>query len=107
MSLRLGSGLVKTTSHRSNNVLRAPLRSGFDLAVGWLGLFFTGFLLDRTSSDVLVSCTVNPRYCGHSRDRELVSSIERVRNNGRLFQSNVYKNFLMGILQLSVLAGCP
>ena len=33
-------------------------------------------------SAVTLPYTVNSRYCGHSRDRDLVSVIARVRNNG-------------------------
>ena len=56
--------------------------------------------------------TINSRYCGHSRDRELESSIERVRNNGGLSQSNVYKKISGGDLAairisgVSVIARC-
>ena len=53
-------------------------------------------------------CTVNARYCGRSRDREFVSSIERVRNNGRLFQSNVWRDFAaVRINGVSVVARYP
>ena len=38
--------------------------------------------------------TVNSLYCGHPRDRELVSLIARVRNSVNLFQSNVCNLFL-------------
>ena len=37
-----------------------------------------------------VLATVNSLYCGHPRDRELVSLIARVRNSGNLFQSVIY-----------------
>ena len=63
------------------------------------------------SSSILVEWgggyTVNSHYCGHSRDRELVSSIESVCKNGRLSQSNIYQKILMEFWLLSVLAGCP
>ena len=45
---------------------------------------------------IVFTSTVNSHYCGHSRDHKLVSSIERVRNNGGLSQSNVYNKFQMG-----------
>ena len=35
--------------------------------------------------------TVNSPYCRHSGDHDLMFSIERARNNERLFQSNVYR----------------
>ena len=41
--------------------------------------------------------TVNSLYCGHPRDRELVSLIARVRSSRNLFQSNVCNLFLPGI----------
>ena len=41
--------------------------------------------------------TVNSRYSGHPRDRDLVSVIGRVRNNGSLFQSNVCNLISPGI----------
>ena len=42
--------------------------------------------------------TVNSLYSGHCRDLELVSSLARVRNRGRLFQSNICKLlFLSGM----------
>ena len=40
--------------------------------------------------------TVNSLYCGHPRDRELVSLIGSVRNSGSLFQSNVCNLFCRG-----------
>ena len=43
-------------------------------------------------------------YGGHCRALELVSSLARVRNIERLFQSNVCKLFLLGIWLLSVLS---
>ena len=49
------------------------------------------------------SHTVNSRYCRYSRDCELVSSKERVHNNGGLSQSNVYKKIATGIWLLSAL----
>ena len=57
-------------------------------------------------------CTVNSRYCRHSQDCELVSSIERVCDNGGLFQSNFYKKNSEGdlaavlISRVSVIARC-
>ena len=41
--------------------------------------------------------TVNSLYCGHPRDRDLVSLIARVRNSGNLFQSNICDPFLPGV----------
>ena len=38
-----------------------------------------------------------PFFSGDCRDLELVSSLVRVRNSGALFQSNVCKQFLVGI----------
>ena len=41
---------------------------------------------------------VNSLYCGHPRNRKIVSlTAPRVRNNGKLFQSNVCNLFLPGI----------
>ena len=51
--------------------------------------------LEFTTNDLI--CAVNSLYCGHPRDRELVSLIARVRNSGNLFQSNVCNLFLPGI----------
>ena len=57
--------------------------------------------------------TVNSRYCRHSHDSEFVSSIKRVRNNRRLFQSSVYEKNSVGdfaavrISGVSIIARCP
>ena len=41
--------------------------------------------------------TVNSLYSGHYRDLGLVSSLARVRNSGKLFQSNICDLCLAGI----------
>ena len=60
---------------------------------------------------IFILNTVNSRYSGHPRDRDLVSVIATVRNSGSLFQSNVC-NFRRGLAAVhnsgvSVIARCP
>ena len=61
----------------------------------------------RTTMQNKNSGTVNSLYCGHPRDRELVSLTVTVRNSGNLFQSNICNLLLPGIKLQPVLLGCP
>ena len=49
-------------------------------------------------------CTVNSRYCGHFRDRDLVSVLERVRNSA--VREKVLENVFMGRV-LFILTALP